>query len=328
MSSTSSNRSGRDGSVVARETLTAAETEAYWKRLFGTLLAATPDQRSALPIICYPGHSAAFNRYIDRFQRDAYSRGLARVGSIRGTRAIDFGCGIGRWLRVLADGGAAVTGVDVSPQAIEFCARHVPGARFVCSPLTNFAWDGELFDVASCVTVVQHVPWDHQQEAIVSMARCLRPGGHGIFIELVRADHETTADYEGTGSFANSRAVWASIFERAGLIIEHDEPVLFMPMVNNVHLPVKRRIGRALRALGLLHRRSTGTAVVPDAQGGPVASIESSVDFWFLALTAPLGHILERVLRRQPEHRLARLGVHGSHRLFVVRRSDERRHQP
>lgn len=307
-------------STMARNSMIAGETEAYWKRLFATLLAAAPGQQAALPIVCYPGHSAAFNRYVDRFQREAYAEGLRCIGSIRNRRVLDIGCGIGRWLRMLTAEGACVTGVDVSPDAVEFCRRYVPEAQVICSPLADFTWAGEPFDVLSSVTVLQHVPWNDQEPVLRRIAEHVKPGGYGVFLELVRTGDERREYYEGTGSFANTPGEWSEMFAEAGFRVAHQKPVLFFPMVNNVHLPLKRAAGRALRAAGLRRRGVPSGNPVSPSSASPLATVEARVDYWFLAATAPLSNVLERVLTRCPEQRLAAFGIAGSHRLFVTRR--------
>ena len=296
------------------------EAAAYWKGLFATLLAGAHGQQAALPIVCYPRHSAAFNRYVDRFQREAYADGLRQVGPVRGARALDVGCGIGRWLRVLAAAGAEVTGLDVSPDAIEFCRRHVPQAQLVCSPLTEFTWSGPPFDVLSCVTVLQHVPWRDQPGIVTRLARHVRPGGHALFIELVRTGSEQRAFYEGTGSYANTPAEWRAMLRAAGLTVTHEQPVLFFPIVNHVHLPLKRGVGRLLKRVGVLRHGSRGTLPGPEAPASLIARIEARVDYWLLAATTPVSHLVERLLLRCPEQGLARVGIAASHRLFVARR--------
>lgn len=102
---------------------------------------------------------------------------VARLPDLTGCHALDAGCGTGRYLRVLADRGATVTGVDVSEPMLAFArasaARIVRGS--ICAlPLASQSMDvvvsglalGDVKDLVS---------------AIGEMARVLRPGGRLIY---------------------------------------------------------------------------------------------------------------------------------------------------
>ncbi len=56
----------------------------------------------------------------------AFRAGLDAVGVGARTRLLDVGCGAGRALRLAADRGAEVTGLDAAPGLLEFAGRRVP----------------------------------------------------------------------------------------------------------------------------------------------------------------------------------------------------------
>jgi 2-polyprenyl-3-methyl-5-hydroxy-6-metoxy-1,4-benzoquinol methylase len=58
----------------------------------------------------------------------AFAAGLDALGVRQGTRLLDIGCGAGRALRLAADRGADVSGLDASPGMLETARRRVPGA--------------------------------------------------------------------------------------------------------------------------------------------------------------------------------------------------------
>ena len=97
-------------------------------------------------------------------------------------RALDFGCGVGRHARLLADHFEHVVGVDVSEEMVRVARRlnaDVEGLEFVVNAgerLAGFADEG--FDLVHSQLVLQHLP---SEEAILGyvaeLARVLAPGG-------------------------------------------------------------------------------------------------------------------------------------------------------
>ena len=106
-------------------------------------------------------------------------------GLVDGTlKLLDYGCGAGDLMRVLADLGARAdfTGCDVSQAMLaevvkRWPARHGP-APFLSvqyGPRTPFA-DGQ-FDVATISAVLHHVPVVERPVVYTELARVLKPGG-------------------------------------------------------------------------------------------------------------------------------------------------------
>jgi SAM-dependent methyltransferase len=101
-----------------------------------------------------------------------------------GLRLLDYGCGAGDLMRVLAGLGAhaAFTGCDVSSGMLAEAARRWP-ARFGTAPAlavqdgarTPFA-DGQ-FDIATVSAVLHHVPPAERPAVYSEFGRVLRPGG-------------------------------------------------------------------------------------------------------------------------------------------------------
>ena len=97
--------------------------------------------------------SGGKNQLIDRVHKRALGRAL---GDVRGTTALDFGCGTGRLSDWLVRRGAKVVGVDVTPEMVAVARSNVPRARFgtIDGRMLPFA-DG-AFDVLISVYVLQY----------------------------------------------------------------------------------------------------------------------------------------------------------------------------
>src|SRR3712207_458761 len=61
-------------------------------------------------------------------QLPAYERALREIALRPGTTVLDVGCGSGVFLRVAADRGARVSGVDAAEALVRLARERVPGA--------------------------------------------------------------------------------------------------------------------------------------------------------------------------------------------------------
>lgn len=101
------------------------------------------------------------------------------------TRALDFGCGVGRVLIPLAAQCPEVVGVDVSTAMLAEARRNcdaagVPQARLIPGDDTLSAVDG-TFDFVHSYIVLQHVPVRRGERLVHALAGRLAPGGVGVF---------------------------------------------------------------------------------------------------------------------------------------------------
>jgi SAM-dependent methyltransferase len=118
---------------------------------------------------------------VDRFLAD-----LARLAPDANRRqAMDFGCGVGRITRALADDFEAVVGVDVAPSMIER-ARALHASCRRCSFVLNRAphlraFRSASFSVVYCRIVLQHIRPAVVERYIPELIRVLEPGGVLMF---------------------------------------------------------------------------------------------------------------------------------------------------
>src|SRR6185295_8147764 len=96
----------------------------YWDRVANRYAATDP-----LGAVCYPAAPPWFNRFYARFHLRTVERMLGDL-PLAGKRALDVGCGSGRWCRWLATRGARVTGIDPTIGMLEAARRLSPGIDF------------------------------------------------------------------------------------------------------------------------------------------------------------------------------------------------------
>jgi SAM-dependent methyltransferase len=160
-------------------------------------------------------------------QEAAYRDLLNAVPALgHGQRALDVGCGGGRWCRILARAGfAEVVGIDLQAALIESDRQRMPELRFEVAALQEFE-DREGFDLVSSVTVIQHNPFEHHHPLAAKMRSLTRDGGHVIMLENVRD--------RSSYMFAHPTEEWVALFSDAGFELVALRPYDFSPLLRAV----------------------------------------------------------------------------------------------
>lgn len=104
-----------------------------------------------------------------------------------GKRILEYGCGMGSHAVPLAERGADVCGIDISPNAIErarAAAAGVTGGRteFRVEDAENLDFDDASFDVVCGTGIIHHLDITR---AMAEVRRVLRPGGRAVFYEPI-----------------------------------------------------------------------------------------------------------------------------------------------
>jgi 2-polyprenyl-3-methyl-5-hydroxy-6-metoxy-1,4-benzoquinol methylase len=115
---------------------------------------------------------------------------LSVIGRLEGARVLDVGCGDGENAILLARLGAQVTGIDVSPRAIELAEKRaqldkVTGrTHFVCAPVATAKMEERQFDVIWIDNVLHHL-LNELDATMSALCRWARPGALFVAIEPV-----------------------------------------------------------------------------------------------------------------------------------------------
>jgi 2-polyprenyl-3-methyl-5-hydroxy-6-metoxy-1,4-benzoquinol methylase len=128
-----------------------------------------------------------FKKYADpHHDWDWRQYGAKLLGSVKGCRVLDYGCGQGEESTYLALMGAHVTAIDISPVGIELTKERaklngvgdrVNAMLMRCDP-TEFP--SESFDVVHGFGILHHIGL---QIGLMEIKRLLKPGGRGLFFE-------------------------------------------------------------------------------------------------------------------------------------------------
>jgi len=105
----------------------------------------------------------------------AFRAGLDAVGVVEGTRLLDVGCGAGRALRLAADRGADVTGLDAAPGLLEYARRRVPGAQMIQGEIQSLPFPDDTVDAVNGFNSFQYAA--DPIAALGEAERVTAPGG-------------------------------------------------------------------------------------------------------------------------------------------------------
>jgi len=126
---------------------------------------------------------------------DDYHRLLLRQLPPGCRRALDVGCGTGRFARRLAQRGIQVDAIDRSPAAIQaaraVCAQAAgPGSvRYRQADVTTVELPNGRYDYLCCLASIPHMPFD----TVAALRQALAPGGVLVILGVYR--QSTPTDY-------------------------------------------------------------------------------------------------------------------------------------
>jgi SAM-dependent methyltransferase len=103
------------------------------------------------------------------------------LGAVEGLRVLEIGCGLGEFTRFLAERGALVTGLDISPYAVDHARQLVdphPNADVAVGDICNIGYPDQTFDLVVSLETIEHSP--SPQNAICELVRVTKPGGRLI----------------------------------------------------------------------------------------------------------------------------------------------------
>lgn len=139
-----------------------------------------------LAITTHPIGTQGFFDELDhyRFEKLDYLPRLVNFDGFQGMRVLEVGCGVGTDLVRFAQGGALVTGIDLSDQAVDLCRKNLAahGVQGEVKVMNGerMAYPANAFDVVYAHGVLQYTPDPHAM--IAEIHRVLKPGGTAILM--------------------------------------------------------------------------------------------------------------------------------------------------
>lgn len=113
-----------------------------------------------------------------------------------GDAVLDVGCGTGDLAFVLAErvgASGSVFGIDASPEMIaraqHKARRRRPSADFQVALAQALPFADQRFDQVVSSLAYHHLPGDVKRQALVSIARVLKPGGYLTIVDFFNTEH-------------------------------------------------------------------------------------------------------------------------------------------
>jgi SAM-dependent methyltransferase len=126
----------------------------------------------------------------------AFEAALDALAVGPGLRLLDVGCGAGMVLRLAADRGAQVAGLDASESMLAHARRRVPGARIVHGELEDLPFEDRGFDVVTGFNAFQYAA--RPAAALAESVRVLAPGGRVLALVWAPPEQCEAAAYLGS----------------------------------------------------------------------------------------------------------------------------------
>jgi len=151
-----------------------------------------------------------------------------------GERILDVGCGTGQLTSEIARTGAAVTGLDKSPEMLAEASKNYPDLTLVPGDAANFHFT-EPFDAVFSNAALHWVK--DAEGAVQSIAHALRPGGRFV------------AEFGGKGNIASIQAALRAVL---GPMADERSP-WYYPSIGE-YAPLLERHGFEVRNASLFDR--------------------------------------------------------------------------
>ena len=176
---------------------------------------------------------------------------LVESGWVLPCDAVDLGCGAGNYTVWLASKGFRMTGLDLSPSAIELAtglARQKDVAcRFTVRDITGVVEDFDnAFDFAYDWEVLHHVFPESRERYVMNVHRMLRSGGK--YFSLCFSEEEPPS-FGGKGKYRKTPLGTTLYFSSERELQELFEPLFLVEQLRTIEVAGKRGSHMAVNAL-------------------------------------------------------------------------------
>lgn len=117
--------------------------------------------------------------YLNSFEKGSLEKLL---GSIKGKRVLDIGCGTGRIIQMLRDAGAKIVALDISEEMIKAVGQKFPSVECVVGDSDEMPFEDESFDLVLGLFWIVHL--GDLRASFDEVYRVLKKGGRFILSNI------------------------------------------------------------------------------------------------------------------------------------------------
>lgn len=208
-----------------------------------------------------------------------YERVLRKTNIRGGTSVLDCGCGAGRFVRLAADEGADVAGIDAASAMVEIAKRRTPEADIRVGDFESLPWPDRTFDVVVGFSTFQFA--DDHAGALREASRVSRggvwvavptrltdsgiPQAFAALIDLFPAAVPASLKHSGMYALSTPERL-EQVLEAAGLRVKTDEVVESRVVFSDVPTTVRAFLSAGATAMAVEHSgRSTVEQALTEA---------------------------------------------------------------
>ena len=128
----------------------------------------------------YYHHAMLHGGNLVRFwHRNKFRKAIECVGSFKGKKILDLGCGPGSLISLLPEGYQRAVGVDFSRRQIEFAKRNFRSKKidWVNRRIEDARFDKGNFDVIFMIEVLEHIPMEKNRRIFAKIFGLLKKKG-------------------------------------------------------------------------------------------------------------------------------------------------------
>ena len=153
--------------------------------------------KAGLSNVCHPGAPLWYNKFFAYWQRTNINRMVRKIPS-NNKKALEIGCGTGRWCKLLSEQGFKVTGIDIQSETIQQNKRLIGECNFYEMSADELGLEDNAFDLVLSITVLQHMPYTTQEKIFKEIYRVLKVNGRLLLLENTKdkAPHVFSRPFE------------------------------------------------------------------------------------------------------------------------------------
>ena len=178
-----------------------------------------------------------------RLEQRLVQRIVRKTFENRAPRHLDFACGTGRFLELLASTAASSTGVDVSESMLQVARDRLGDVELVVSDITREDRLGSRqFDLITAFRFFPNAESDLRRDAIAALSGHLAPGGililnnhmnrNSLVRRAVVALGRTTSESKQHSDWGMSREEVVQMVTGAGLSVVREFPLGVLPLTD------------------------------------------------------------------------------------------------